>query len=255
MKILILGDVVGSIGCNFLKSVLSQYKKDNNIDIVIANGENSADGNGITQKSANIIFDSGIDVITTGNHIFKQPDYKDLLKNNKKIIRPANLYKDIPGSGYYILKYNNIKVCVINLLGLVYMPGHNYSPFDMIDKILEKVKAEIIIVDFHAEATSEKLCLGYYLDSRVTAVVGTHTHVQTADEQIFPGNTAYISDLGMVGPTNSVLGVDKNIAILKMRTGTPVKFQNATGKCKMCGVTITIDDISFKPINIQRVYV
>lgn len=255
MKILILGDIVGSIGCNFLKSVLVQYKKDNNIDIVIANGENSADGNGITQKSADMIFDGGVDIITTGNHIFKQSDYKNLLKKNNKIIRPANLYKNIPGSGYYILKYNNIKICVISLLGRVYMQANNYSPFDIADKILEKVKAEIIIVDFHAEATSEKLCLGYYLDSRVTAVVGTHTHVQTADEQIFPGNTAYISDLGMVGPIDSVLGVDKNIAILKMRTGTPVKFQNATGKCKMCGVTITVDDISFKPIDIQRVYI
>ncbi len=252
MKILILGDVTGNIGCEFLSLTLNKYKITNNIDVVIANGENSAEGNGISQTSVNLLFNSGVDIITTGNHIFKHPDYKTLLNNNK-IIRPANLCKNIPGLGYCLFNHNNIKLCIINLIGHVYMPLDKINPFNYIDNLLPNISADIIIIDFHAEATSEKLCLAYYLDSRVTAVVGTHTHVQTADEQILPGGTAYITDLGMVGPIYSVLGVKADIAISKMKTGIPIKFKNATGSCKMCGVIISRDNNTFKPTNIERV--
>lgn len=252
MKILILGDVVGSIGCNFLKSNLPKFKINHNIDFVVANGENSADGNGISHQSINDLFKSGVNVITTGNHIFKNQDYKDILSSNEFVIRPANFFKDVPGNGYCIFILNNIKICVINLIGRIFI-ARNINPFDSIDEILNKVSADIFIVDFHAEATSEKLCLAYYLDYRVTAVVGTHTHVQTADETILPGKTAYITDLGMVGPINSVLGVDKDIAIRKIRCGAPIKFKNSTNPCQMSGIILTLDDSYFIPQKIKRI--
>ncbi len=253
MEILILGDVVGSIGCNFLLRYLSEYKKNNNIDIVIANGENSADGNGISLSSVKMLLNSGVDVITTGNHIFKQPDYKTVFDNYSNVIRPANYSKNLPGCGYYIYNYNNIKICVINLLGLVYMPSNYTNPFNCADKLLSKINANVIIIDLHAEATAEKLCLAYYLDSKITALFGTHTHVQTADEQILPKGTGYITDIGMVGPINSVLGVSTELAITKMKTGLPVKFKNSTNPCKMNGIILSVDETSYKAKQIKRI--
>lgn len=260
MNILIIGDVVGSVGCSFLSDHLTKLKKENNVDFVIANGENSADGNGISQKSAESIFSSGVDVITTGNHAFRQPDYKILFEDIEGIIRPANFAEAIPGQGYYIFNFNDIrysvKICIINLIGVVYMSNAS-NPFECVEKIISTVEADIFIIDFHAEATAEKLCMAYYLDSKysnIAAIVGTHTHVQTADEQLLPTNgTAYITDIGMVGPINSVLGVEIDRAVQKMRTGLPVKFINATGPCKLCGVLVSLDSVNFRPVSINRI--
>lgn len=253
MEILILGDVVGSIGCNFLLHNLDKYKANNNIDIVIANGENSADGNGISLTSVKMLLNSGVDIITSGNHVFKHPDYKTVFNNYSNVIRPANFCKDVPGYGYYIYSYNNTKICIINLLGVVYMPTRCNDPFNYIDELLAKIKADIIIIDLHAEATAEKLCLAHYLDSKITALFGTHTHVQTADEQILPKGTAYITDIGMVGPINSILGVEPKLAISKMKTRLPVKFKNSNNPCKMDGIILTIDENTHKAKKIKRV--
>ena len=254
MNILILGDIIGDSGCEFLLNSLDKYKMDNNIDLIIANGENSAEPNGISRKSAKLMLSSGVDVITTGNHVFRQPDYKLVFSDFQQVIRPANFYKDVPGSGYHYISLKNKKVCVINISGSNFMPISANDPFECLDNLLSKLDADIFIIDVHAEATAEKLCIAHYLDSKVTAIVGTHTHVQTADEQILPGGTAYITDLGMVGPAYSILGKDVSSAIFKMQTGLPVKITAAAdNNILMCGVIINIEDNTNKVTNIKRV--
>jgi len=241
MNILAVGDVVGTPGCDFLRQHLPALKKLYNIDLCIVNGENSADGNGITPGSATHILTSGADVITTGNHVFRRHEIYDYLDDTPHVLRPANYPDSAPGHGYYIIDTGRVQVCVINLMGTVYLDSLA-SPFFVIDDILSKIGRSIVIVDFHAEATSEKKALGYYLDGRVAAVYGTHTHVQTADEQILPRGTGYITDIGMTGPSVSVLGVDPQLAIKRFVTKMPVKFQNAPGPCALCGVILCIAD-------------
>lgn len=254
MNILALGDVVGSIGCNFLRRHLSAVKKLKGIDLVIANGENSADGNGLTPSSARHLFDSGVDVITSGNHSFRRRESYAFYDSCPALLRPANFPSSAPGKGFEVIDLGRIQIGVLNLIGVVYMESME-SPFDAADRILSEGVPKITLVDFHAEATGEKRSLAYYLDGRVSALFGTHTHVQTADETILPKGTGYLSDLGMTGPIQSVLGVKPELVIQKMRTKMPVRFDLADGDCRMDGAVLSIDEKSGKTVSIERIQI
>ncbi len=252
MNILCVGDVVGSAGCRQLERVLPAIKRQYAVDICIVNGENSADGNGITPFSAEALFRFGADVITTGNHTFHRREIYEWLDRRDGIVRPANFPATAPGSGVFIVDKGRYQVAVINLMGQVYMDTLA-CPFETLDAILaDPSLPRVRIVDFHAEATAEKKALGYYADGRVTAVLGTHTHVQTADEQILPQGTGFISDIGMTGPVQSVLGIRPELAIEKMKGKLPVRFAVADGECRMDAVLLTVDASSGKVTAIQR---
>lgn len=241
MVVLTIGDVVGQPGCEHLRKTLPGLRERYGADVVIANGENSAEGNGILPASAQFLFDSGVDVITTGNHALRRRQIYDTLDKRQGVIRPANYHRAAPGAGWYLYDNCRLQLCVINLQGVVYMQSLQ-SPFDCLEEILEQVETPNIIVDFHAEATAEKLCMGYYFDGRVSAVVGTHTHVPTSDACVLPGGTGYITDLGMCGGRHSVLGVRKKEAIFKMRTGLPARFSSEEADIRLSGAAITIDE-------------
>ena len=257
MKILFIGDVVSSAGCDFVRRVLPDYKKKNAIDFCIVNGENSAKGNGITRQSAWHLLDSGADMLTTGNHVFKRQEFSEELERGiLPVVRPANMHPSAPGTGVYVLQRGAMRLGVANILGNVYMTGTYSNSLDCADETAAYFKKEGInnvLVDFHAEATSEKRAAGFLLDGRVSAVIGTHTHVQTADEQILPKGTAYITDAGMTGVINSVLGVKTENATYLMRTGLPVRFENPDGACSMCGVVVTTDSNTGKAVSIERI--
>lgn len=255
MVIFAIGDIVADCGCNFLRQKLPTFKKLKGVDFCIANGENSAQGNGITPHSADFLFDSGVDFITTGNHVFRRREIYDYLDGHKNIIRPANYYTNAPGKGFEIIDLGYTKIAVINLSGRVYMDLCE-NPFETADSILNKIDCKIKIVDFHAEASAEKAAMGYFLDGRVSAVFGTHTHIQTNDAKILSDGTGYITDLGMTGPSNSVLGVKKEISISFMRSGMPARFDTADGPCKMSGCLFEIDNstgvcVDIEPVNIE----
>lgn len=255
MNILAIGDVVGSIGCRFLREQLPRLKKERQIDLVIVNGENSADGNGLTPTSADFLFSSGADVITTGNHSFRRKESYELYDQSETLLRPANFPAGAPGRGVCIVDLGRVQVAVINLMGTSYMDSLG-CPFAEADRILSDPNLpKIRLVDFHAEATGEKGALGYYLDGRVSALFGTHTHVQTADEQVLPEGTGFLSDLGMTGPIRSVLGVKPENVIEKLRTRMPVRFEIADGPCHMQGAIFHIDDKTGKSISVERVQV
>lgn len=240
MKILVIGDVVSSAGCEFLRKKLSSFKKENGIDFCIANGENSAVGNGITPDSAQYLFDCGVDFITTGNHIFRRKEIYDFLDSRSDIIRPANFWKNAPGKGTAVVDLGSTQIRIINLSGSAYMDRCD-NPFTAVDEILKNNECKITLVDFHAEATAEKGALAYYLDGRVSAVFGTHTHILTADARILPKGTGFITDTGMTGPVNSVLGIKPESSINLFRTGMPSKFEAAEGECMMNGCIFDID--------------
>lgn len=253
MKVLAIGDVVGNSGCEFLKKKLHEIKKQYNINLVIANGENSAEGNGITPYSADFLLNSGVDVITTGNHCFRRREMYNKYDDCFNIIRPANFPSSLtPGSGVCVFDMLKYQVIIINIMGTIFMEPID-SPFKVIDKILKnQPKNSIIIVDFHAEATSEKRAMGFYLNGRVSAVFGTHTHIPTADECILSHGTGYITDVGMTGVIESNLGVKPEIIIKKLTTKMPVRFEYASGKCKMDVVIFDIDEKSCKTTDIKR---
>lgn len=255
MRLLFLGDVVGEGGCKFLMKKLPDFKRKNNIDVCIANGENSAQGNGVTPTSVGMLLDCGVDYITLGNHTFRRPEIQDYLENDVPVVRPCNFPEVVPGKGIGVIDKGRYRIAVINVMGTVYSePLAN--PFYSMDKALAETEdCKIIIVDFHAEATAEKRAMGFYLDGKVTAVVGTHTHVQTADEQLLPKGTAYITDVGMAGPVQSVLGVEPEIIIKKFKTNMPVRFNNAGGEYSMNGCIIEIDEKTGKANSIERVSV
>ena len=255
MRLLFLGDVVGEGGCNFLLRKLPEFKRKNNIDVCIANGENSAKGNGVTPKSCEMMLDSGVDMITLGNHTFKRVEIMDYLDGNVPVIRPFNYPEGAPGNGVGIIDKGRYRVAVINMLGTVFSEPLG-NPFAEMDKALKETDGcKTVIVDFHAEATAEKRAMGFYLDGKVTAVFGTHTHVQTADEQLLPKGTAYITDAGMTGPVQSVLGIEPELTIRKFKTNLPVRFENAVGEYCMDGVIVEIDEKSGKANSIERVNV
>ena len=242
MNILAIGDVVGHPGTDFVEMCLRGIIEDYNIDFTILNGENTATGSGITKKHVERFFDAGADVITMGNHTFGKKDIFDIMEENVSVLRPAN-YPIDKGNESVICTVGNKKVGVLNLLGRVNLINAD-CPFRCADRIIDEMKdkADIIMVDFHAEATSEKIAMGYYLDGRVSGVFGTHTHVQTADETVLPKGTGYITDIGMSGVINSVLGVKKEIILERFLTSVPQKFENADGKCRICGAVFEIDD-------------
>lgn len=253
MKILCIGDIVGRVGRDMVFSYLDKHQYD--YDLIIANGENAAHGRGITKPVYEELKRAGIDGFTLGNHTWGCGDISNILEYNDDIIRPANFDEGCPGVGSMILKARNeALVGVINIIGRVYMQPAQ-SPFSEVGKIIERLKKKtnIILVDFHAEATSEKIAMGYYLDGEVSAVFGTHTHVQTADEKILPGGTGYITDLGMTGPIHSVLGMDKNLIVKKFLNNMPVKFEVATGEGEFCGCVFEIDEKTGKTVGVKRI--
>ena len=252
MNILFIGDVVGQKSCANLREKLPLLKKEYNIDTVIVNGENSADGNGITPVTAKYLLESGADVITTGNHCFRRKEMDAFYETSDFVIRPANFPDDVVGKGYTILDHGRYSVCVINLMGVVFMQNLE-NPFHCIDRILSEVKSKVIIVDFHAEATAEKKAMGFYVDGRVSAIFGTHTHTQTNDNQILPNGTGYVTDIGMTGPYYSVLGVAVQPAIQKLKTGLPTRFINEDGVCTLEGCLFEIDEKSGKTVNTKLI--
>ena len=256
IKVLCVGDVVGSVGCEFLRKKLAEFKRENNIDVCIVNGENSAVGNGMLPNSCNHIFTSGADLITGGNHSLKRREIFDYLDQNENVIRPANYGDGVWGKGYGIIDKGAYRVGVINLMGRVWLEGHD-DPFETAEKIIAELKKEtkIIFVDFHAEATAEKKALGYFLDGKVSAVFGTHTHIQTSDAQIMAGSTGYITDLGMTGPEESVLGVKKEIIIEKFRKGFTTMFETADTPPFMQGCVFTVDRDSGKTVAVEAITV
>jgi hypothetical protein len=242
IKILFIGDIVGRPGRNACKKIIPGIIAENNIDFVIANGENLASGKGMTFATYEEMIDAGIDYFTSGNHIWKNKDIIEHLDDKTtKILRPLNYSLENPGRGYDMIEKKGKKILLINAQGRVFMPEDLTDPFSAIEKIAKENDNLPVIVDFHAEATSEKIALGRYLDGKVAAVIGTHTHVQTADETVFPKGTAYITDVGMVGPVDSVLGVEKEIIIDKFLTQLPASHKVASGEVNFSAVIIEID--------------
>ena len=253
MKILFIGDVVCAPGRDYLTRNLNKIKRDLNADLCIANGENSAHGNGATVSTLNDLYMAGVDVITMGNHTFKR-DMTQVFDELSYVIRPANLPNTLPGEGYIIYDCGRVRVGIINAIGRVYLDPCD-SPFTACKAIIDKIKddCDIIFVDFHAEATSEKGAMGYYLDGQVAAVVGTHTHIQTADEKILPKGTAFITDVGMTGPVHSILGVKTDIIVDRFVNFTNKKFELGDGKVQFNGVLIDADEKTGLANKIERV--
>ena len=262
MKLLFIGDIVGQPGRNAVKELLPKLREQHALDFVIANGENSAGGSGITPKTAGEIFSAGVDAITSGDHLWDQKEVMELLASEKRFLRPLNYPPGTPGQGsaifeipYFIFKIPApVKIAVLNLQGRTFMPPLE-NPFSLAAEEVKRLReqAKIIFVDFHAEATSEKIALARMLDGQVSAVVGTHTHVQTADEQIFPGGTAYLTDAGFTGPHESVLGREIEPVIKRFLTAMPQRFEVARNDVKLHGVVIEIDAATGKALKIQRV--
>ncbi|MDA8227895.1 MAG: TIGR00282 family metallophosphoesterase [Desulfitobacterium hafniense] len=243
MQILFIGDIVGKPGRQAIKQFLGLLKKEYNIQLTIANAENAAGGNGLTKDVAEELFSLGIDFLTMGNHVWDQRAILDFIDHETRLIRPANYPTGAPGKGFGFIRSNGYKIGILNLSGRVFLPPLD-DPFSSAIRWVNQIAAEasIILVDFHAEATSEKVALGWFLDGKVTAVLGTHTHVQTADARILPNGTAYITDVGMTGPRDSVLGVKKEVIINKFITQMPVKFELASGPIQLNGVVLEVDE-------------
>jgi len=262
MRILFIGDIFGRPGRTVVKERLSGLVKQHSIDLVIANGENAAAGFGITPQLAEELFDLGIDVMTTGNHIWDKREiieYFQMADGNphspaRRLLRPANFSQGLPGWGVYEGQKNGVDYAVVNLQGRVFM-GSCDDPFRYADRLLEQIQAKIIFVDFHAEASSEKVAFGWYLDGRATAVVGTHTHIPTADETVLPKGTAFITDVGMTGPYDSVIGVKKELIVEKFLKNMPTRFEAATGDVRLCAVVVDCDETSGRARTIQRVMI
>ena len=255
INVLFIADIVGMPGYRVTASCIQDIQKEHDVQLVIANGENGAAGKGLTAKIAESFFDLGIDVITSGNHIWDRQQFYPTLDKSGRILRPLNYPANCPGQGSCVVGLaNGFKVGVINLQGRSFMYTID-CPFRVADREIERMNREgikNIIVDFHAEATAEKIALGWYLDGRVSGVIGTHTHVQTADERVLPGGTAYITDAGMTGPFDSVIGMEKETAIQRFLTQRPLHYKMGEGDPKFCGVVFSIDGASGKALSILR---
>ncbi len=255
MRVLCVGDVVATAGCKHLQRVLPVIKRQYDIDVCIVNGENAADGNGLTPVAFRSIMDCGADVVTGGNHIYRRRELYDVLDEHPFLLRPANFPDAAPGKGYCVVDRGRYQVAVINLMGLVYMEPLR-CPFETLDEVLTTLgHPKFCIVDFHAEATAEKKALAFYADGRLSALFGTHTHVQTADEQILPQGTGFLTDVGMTGPIQSVLGICPEQAIEKMKGKLPVRFTAAQGDTMMNAVVFTLDDKTGKTIAVERLHI
>ncbi len=253
MKILAIGDIVGRTGRKAVKEILPKLKKEYNIDFVVANVENASGGLGLTINGYDDLYMSGIDIMTMGNHTWAKREIFQIFNDKNNIIRPANYSNRVPGLGYITTEVNGKKILVINLIGRVQTGVSCDCPFTKAEHILQKVEHDIAIIDFHAEATAEKIALGYYLKDKANIIYGTHTHVQTADERIFDSGMGYITDIGMTGPKESVLGMKVEIAIKRFVTQIPEKYSVADGEYIFNGAIFDIDDRTNKVIDIKRI--
>jgi 2',3'-cyclic-nucleotide 2'-phosphodiesterase len=261
LNILFVGDIFGSAGRRIVREHIGHVCSANDVDLVVINVENAAGGFGVTPQIADEFFDLGADVLTTGNHVWDKRELADYLKSvpsesqerPRRVLRPANLQAGLPGYGVFEgTTRGGVPYAIVQLMGRVFMGGTN-DPFQAVDVLLASIKAKIILVDFHAEATSEKVAMGWHLDGRVTAVLGTHTHIPTADERVLPGGTAYQTDVGMSGPYDSVIGVEKELVLHRFRTGMPGKFEAAKGNPKMCATLVSCNLETGRAHRIQRV--
>lgn len=259
MHILFVGDIFGSAGRKILRDHLHHLVETHNVELLIINGENAAGGFGITPAIAEEFFELGADVLTTGNHVWDKKELIDYLKtpeqhpNARRILRPANYMPGTPGFGWYEgSTKSGTSYAVLNLQGRVFM-ANNDDPFRKADEVLKQIKAKVIVVDMHAEATSEKMAMGWYLDGRVTAVLGTHTHIPTADTRILPMGTAYQTDVGMTGPYDSVIGVEKELVLQRFLSSVPGKFEAAKGDPRLCAVVIECNAATGKATAVQRI--
>ena len=254
MNIFFIGDIVGRAGRRAVRKLLNEIIEEYNIDLIIANGENAAGGFGITEKVANELFDYGIDALTMGNHTWNNKDIFNFIDNEKRLIRPLNYMPGVPGRGWTIIEKNDYKIAIVNLIGQVYMQEAN-SPVMVFDNYFSEINeiADFIIIDFHAEATGEKLAFANYVDGNVSVVVGTHTHVQTADNKILDNGTGYITDLGLTGAVNSILGMKKEAVIKKLTTQMPERFSVGTGQCKIEGAIFEINEENKNTVNVKRI--
>ena len=256
-KVLLLGDVFGQAGCRALFFNLKNIIKKKKADLVIINGENSAEGFGIVPKTVEQLLQSGGDVITTGNHVWQKSEGVQFLQETPNVLRPANYPEGAPGQGFFVIEKSGVKAAVINLEGREGMSNLD-CPFRSAAEIIKKIKKDksvnIIIIDFHAESTMEKEALALYLDGQVSLVAGTHTHVQTADEKILPKGTGYITDVGMTGPEDSVIGSEKNIALQRFLTQMPIKMEISESSLMINGVFAEIDTETGKTLSIERIY-
>jgi len=261
LNILFVGDIFGSAGRKIVREHIGHIRSTHNVELSVINVENAAGGFGVTPQIAEEVFDWGADVLTTGNHVWDKRELADYLKSvpadsherPRRVIRPANFASGLPGYGVYEgVTQSGVPYAVLNLQGRVFMSGTN-DPFNAATELLAGIKAKVILLDFHAEATSEKVAMGWHLDGHVTAVLGTHTHVPTADERILPGGTAYQTDVGMSGPYDSVIGVEKELVLHRFLTGMPGKFEAAKGNPKMCAALIECDPVTGRATRIQRI--
>ena len=254
MRIMLVGDVVGRPGRKAFQAYTPRLRSEKSIDIVIANGENSADGKGITRTTLDDLYHGGADIVTSGNHIWDKKDVFEFIDREPFLVRPANYPGNAPGRGCCIYPFRAKNIGVMNLSGRVFMPALD-CPFQKAEDLLQELRGscDILLLDFHAEATSEKMAMGWYLDGRVNAVVGTHTHIQTADERILPAGTAYITDLGMVGPWDSVIGAKPDIIVNRFLTARPARFEPAGGPCVYSAAIVEIDDATNRTTGIERI--
>jgi metallophosphoesterase (TIGR00282 family) len=261
LNILFVGDIFGSAGRKIVREHIGHIRAANSVDLVVINAENAAGGFGCTPQIAEDLFDLGADVLTTGNHVWDKRELIDYMNSvpaasqnrPRRVLRPANLQRNLPGYGVFEgVTASGIPFAVVDLMGRVFMNGTN-DPFQAIDEILPTLQPKVILVDFHAEATSEKVAMGWYLDGRVTAVLGTHTHIPTADQRILLNGTAYQTDVGMSGPYDSVIGVEKDLVLARFLTGINGKFEAAKGNPKMCAALVTCDPETGRASAIQRI--
>jgi 2',3'-cyclic-nucleotide 2'-phosphodiesterase len=261
LNILFVGDIFGSAGRRIVHEHIGHVCEAHQVELLIINAENAAGGFGVTPQIAEELFDIGADVLTTGNHVWDKRELIDYLKSvpaeskerPRRVLRPANFEAGVPGYGVFEdVTESGVAFAVVDLMGKVFMSGTN-NPFTAVNEILAGIKAKVIVVDFHGEATSEKVAMGWHLDGRVTAVLGTHTHIPTADERILPGGTAYQTDVGMSGPYDSVIGVEKDLVLHRFLTGMPGKFEAAKGNPKMCAALVTCNPVTGRASAIQRI--
>ena len=260
MNILFVGDIFGSAGRKIVAEHIGHVREAHAVELTIVNVENAAGGFGVTPQIADDIFSLGADVLTTGNHVWDKKELMDYLavpaesrERARRILRPVNFYPGVPGYGVYEgTTASGVPYAVVDLMGKVFMGGTE-DPFRAIDEVLKSITAKVIVVDFHGEATSEKVAMGWHLEGRVTAVLGTHTHIPTADERVLPGGTAYQTDVGMSGPYDSVIGVQTELVLHRFRTGMPGKFEAAKGNPKMCAALVGCDPATGRASSIQRI--
>lgn len=254
MQIFFVGDIMGRPGREFLYARLRDLRADRNLDLVVANCENAASGFGVTPKLVEEILEAGVDVLTSGNHVWDRKEIMDYFPRQPRLLRPAN-YPDSPGSGLFVGQTRNgVDYAVLNVQGRVFLPAID-CPFKTADRELARVPPalKVIVVDIHGETTSEKMAMGWYLNGRVSAVIGTHTHVQTADERLLPGGTAYITDVGMTGPQDSIIGMERDAVLRRFLTGLPARFEPASGDVRLMAVLIEVDEASGRALSIERI--